>query len=330
MVNLEKKLDAELEPEEPSFFITADRVDVVELCIALWRRKLVVVVTTLLFLVGAFFYAKSKPDIYKAEAVLAPASGGNSTTNLAGQFGGLASFVGMSIGAELTKEIIAMELIKSWGFLEDFVKNNNLQAEIYAVEAWDKVNDKLIYDASLYDVDSKLWRVENSEVSSVKDGPSGWSLYKKLNSMLAVNRDKETGLIRISVQHVSPKIAAQLVTLITLDLNEYMKTQDMVEARKSLRFLKGEVSKTSVTEMRKVFYQLIEEQTKTLMLATVGGEYVLKTVSRAKVPQEKILPRRTLVASVGGLVGGICGVFMVLLLEFSSFKIQRRDKGAGA
>jgi hypothetical protein len=39
--------------------------------------------------------------------------------------------------------------------------------------------------------------------------------------------------------------------------------------------------------METVFYQLIEEQTKNMMLTQVKAEYVLKTIDPAQVPEKK-------------------------------------------
>lgn len=60
------------------------------------------------------------------------------------------------------------------------------------------------------------------------------------------------------------------------DLNQVMKQKDIDEAQRNIAYLKVQLEKTSVADMQTVFYKLIEEQTKTLMLAEVNQEYVLK------------------------------------------------------
>ena len=68
--------------------------------------------------------------------------------------------------------------------------------------------------------------------------------------------------------------------------------------------------------MQSVFYQLIEEQTKTLMLAEVSDEYVFKTVSPAKVAEEKAKPMRALIVILGFMLGGMLSVIIVLIRHF--------------
>jgi LPS O-antigen subunit length determinant protein (WzzB/FepE family) len=69
--------------------------------------------------------------------------------------------------------------------------------------------------------------------------------------------------------------------------------------------------------MREVFYQLIEEQTKSKMLAEASPEYAFVTVSKAMVPEEKSKPKRALVCILGTLLGGMLSVLWVLVRRYA-------------
>ncbi len=97
------------------------------------------------------------------------------------------------------------------------------------------------------------------------------------------------------------------------DLNEAMKLRDQADATRNIAYLKAQLEKTLVADMQKVFYQLIEEQTKTLMLTEVNQEYVFKTLDPAVVAEEKAKPKRALIAVLGTLLGGMLGVMIVLV-----------------
>ena len=81
--------------------IANDEIDLRELFTVIWQGKLIVIALTILFAVASVFYAISLPNVYKSEALLAPAEaqqqGGLGA--LAGQFGGLASLAGVNLGA---------------------------------------------------------------------------------------------------------------------------------------------------------------------------------------------------------------------------------------
>ena len=70
--------------------------------------------------------------------------------------------------------------------------------------------------------------------------------------------------------------------------------------------------------MQTIFYQLIEEQTKTMMLTEVTEEYVLKTIDPPNVPDEKDGPKRALICVLGTMFGGVLSVLIVLIRYFST------------
>lgn len=67
--------------------------------------------------------------------------------------------------------------------------------------------------------------------------------------------------------------------------------------------------------MQSTFYKLIEEQTKSLMLAEVQEEFVFKVIDPAVVPELKDGPQRMLICMLSTLVGGILGFLIVLILH---------------
>ncbi|TON98888.1 LPS O-antigen length regulator, partial [Vibrio parahaemolyticus] len=71
--------------------------------------------------------------------------------------------------------------------------------------------------------------------------------------------------------------------------------------------------KTAVADMQSTFYKLIEEQTKSLMLAEVQEEFIFKVVDPAVVPELEDGPKRALICVLGTLLGGMLGVAIVLV-----------------
>ena len=80
--------------------------------------------------------------------------------------------------------------------------------------------------------------------------------------------------------------------------------------------MKSQINKTNVSEMQAVFYQIIEEQTKTLMLAEISSEYVLKTISSGKVAEIKSKPKRALMVIFFTLLGSMLAMTFVLVSHF--------------
>ncbi len=187
------------------------------------------------------------------------------------------------------KTALALEIIKSRSFIENFIAKHNLLVPIMAAEKWDMATDDLILDDELYDEINKKWIREVKAPN--KPEPSSWETYKKFSELLSVSQDKTTAMVTISIEYFSPAIAQQWLNWLIADVNEFMREQDQTEAQDSINYLTKQLESIQVASMETVFYQLIEEQTKSMMLTQVKAEYVLKTIDPAQVPDEKAGPK---------------------------------------
>ena len=296
--------------QQQTYLPQDDEIDLRELASAIWQGKWIILCITALFAAASVFYALSLPNEYKSTAILAPASTSSSSalSNLAGQFGGLASLAGVNLGGSDggDKTTIAIELMKTWGFLEDFIKSNRLEVEVFAAKGWDKNQNKLLVDETLYNEKTSTWTLE----------PTSWKLFQKIKNRINISQDKKTGLVSLSVEHYSPYVAKRWVDLLVVAINQHMQAQDRKEALNSIEYLKSQINKTNIAEMRTIFYQLIEEQTKTLMLAEISEEYVFKTLSPSKVAEVKSKPKRALIVVLAVMLGGMLSIIWVLVRYF--------------
>ena len=295
-----------------------DEIDLRELFSVLWAGKILIVAITAVFALVSVGYALSLANQYKASAVVSPAqSGGSSLGAMAGQLGGLASLAGINIGSGESNETQeAMEIMQSWGFMEAFIQTHDLQVPIYAAIGWDKGSNSLKLNSDLYDATLKHWLIEDDE-SGENRAPSSWELYEKFRDRVAVSQDKKSGLINISVEYYSPQIAKQWVDLFIITINDYMRARKLEQVNRNIEYLTAQIDKTAIADMREVFYQLVEEQTKSKMLAEASPEYAFVTVSRAMVPEQKSQPKRALVCILGALLGGMLSVLWVLVRHYA-------------
>ena len=290
-----------------------DEIDLKELFLALWKGKWIIILMTTLFAVGGVLYALSQPNTYKAEAVLASASDSQSggLAAMASQFGGLASLAGINLGGGGTdSKGIALATLQSRQFLNAFVHKYDLLVPLMAGEKWDKVQDKLILNADLYDAQKKEWATDD-QGKTLK--PSDWKAYGALKDILSISDNKDNGLVTLSVTHLSPTIAKQWVDWLVVDLNAWVKKKSLDETRRNIGYLEEQIERTSISDMQSVFYQLIEEQTKNLMLAQVQDEFAFKIIDPAVVPEEKAGPKRALICVLAVLLGGMLGMGIVLI-----------------
>ncbi|MGO3738528.1 MAG: Wzz/FepE/Etk N-terminal domain-containing protein [Marinomonas foliarum] len=291
-----------------------DEIDLKELFLALWKGKWIIIFVTAIFAVGGVLYALSQPNTYKAEAVLASANDSKSggLAAMASQFGGLASLAGISLGGGGTdSKAMALATLQSRQFLNAFIHKYDLLVPLMAGEKWDASTDMLQLNPEIYDAQSKTWVREVEPGKSPE--PSDWEAYKEFKKLIAVSESKDNGLVTLSITHLSPTIAKQWVDWLVIDINAWVKNESLDEAKRNISYLEEQIERTSISDMQSVFYQLIEEQTKNLMLAQVQEEFAFKIIDPAVVPEEKAGPKRALICVLAVLLGGMLGMGIVLI-----------------
>ena len=295
-----------------------DEIDLRELFTAIWQGKWIIIAITTLFAVASVFYAINQPNIYKSEALLAPAeqdkAGGLGA--LAGQFGGLASLAGVNLGSGggVDKTQMALEILKSRQFTSDFIQKHNILPNLMAVKTWNRDVNTVSYNGEVYNKAENKWLREVK--APLKPEPSLQEAYKVFSQLVSANTNTENGMITIAVEHVSPYIAQQWVNWLIEDINATMKQRDVLEANKSTQFLMKQLEQTKIADIRAVLYKLVEEQAKTIMFANVRDEYVFKTIDPAIVPEQKFKPKRALICVLGVLLGGIFSLMIVLIRHY--------------
>jgi uncharacterized protein involved in exopolysaccharide biosynthesis len=302
-----------------------NEIDLSVLMRAIWSEKIIIMFITFIFTISSIVFALSKSDIYKATVLLAPASSDSAggIGALAGQFGGLASLAGISLGSGgADKTALALQILKSRAFLEAFIIKHDLLLPLMAGDDWDRVNNVLLFNDEDYDLTNNKWIRDVSFPKTVI--PSKWEAYQELLNIISTSQDKSTSLVTINVEFYSPQLAKKWLGWLVADVNDTMRDTDEREAQASITYLTKQLENTEVSAMETVFYQLIEEQTKNMMLTKVSAEYVLKTIDPAQVPEQKEGPERLLIIVLGTLLGCLSSLLIVLVryLTISSYLVE--------
>ena len=293
---------------------TDDEISILELFLILWRRKLFILILSSIFAIGSVFYALSIPNVYRADALLAPNL--SSSNNIASSMGGLsnlASFAGISLPrtpADKKQEAIAV--LNSYQFLESFIIKNNLLVILMASDSWDKDKNVMKINPNIYDIKSSKWVLDENG----KANNSIQLAVRNFREIFGVTEINKTGFVRIHVDSFSPYVAKQWVDWLVADINEHMRSQEVIKAEKSLRFLNEQANKTNVSEIKNVISELIKSDIQTLTLSSSSDEYIFKTIDKAIVPEFKFAPKRAYICIAITLFGGFLSLIIAFLLEY--------------
>ena len=293
-----------------------DEIDLRELFSVLWQQKSSIIIGGLLGGILTLGYALSLPNIYTAEAVMAPKAEGSGLGGLAGQFGGLAGLAGIDIGGgEVSKTQVALETLKSRSFFAEYMYEDSLVA-LMAAEGWDGESDQLIIDVDIYDPVSQQW-MRDAQLP-FKKKPSVQEAYEVfIRDHLLVTEEKKTGFVKLAVRHYSPNLARDWVLAVLRGIETSIREKESREAERSISFLKAESSENSLISLNAVFASLIEEQTKKIVLANASEEYVFEVIEPPVAAEVKSEPKRTLICILGTLLSAMLSVLYVLIKHYA-------------
>jgi hypothetical protein len=119
-------------------------------------------------------------------------------------------------------------------------------------------------------------------------------------------------MIKVSLEHYSPELAAQWLSLLIKDINEEIRQRDLREAERSIVYLNKQIEETNKADVKATLFSLVEEQMKTKMLANVRSEYVFKTIDPPVVPEMKAKPMRALIVVASVILGFMFSCLIVL------------------
>ena len=120
----------------------------------------------------------------------------------------------------------------------------------------------------------------------------------------------------MSVEHKSPEFAYFLTNLIISEVNNLERSRTIEESSRAREFLKTELEKTEVLDVRLSINRLIQSQLEREMLANVRENYLLSSLDTPFVPEKKSKPRRSLICIFGTFFGAFLAVIFILIREF--------------
>ena len=260
-----------------------DEIDLLEFLDVLWSGRKTIAAVVALFTVGAIVYSLHQTEIYRAEVLLAPVENRQSSSPLASQLGGAAALVGINLGQPAGGRIASvLATLRSREFILKFIDDFSLKSSLFETSA----------DGAVIQTDLQV--------------------YRKFRGILNITRNSEDGLIRLAIEWTDPVKAAEWANLIVAAINAHEKMRDVNEASGAIDYLTDQLASTQLVEMQRVFYQLIEAQTRVIMLADVRDEYVFRVIDPAVVPDERISPKRRAMVVIGLLIGMAISIIFVV------------------
>ena len=302
-----------MEDKELKAYKEKEYIDLFDVINVLSKKKVLIILNgiALSFVIGV--YSLFLPDIYKSETIVFTSQDESMQDTL----NGIAGFAGLSFlnSRQSQQASIALETIYSLNFLKILDEKYGIIFDLMAVKGWNKNNNNLEIDNSLYDVEKNEWRSKNEKSESLK--PSVQESHEKFLSSLEIEMLPENNFFKITFSHFSPEKAKLYLDAIIFEVNKLRQQVDIDESARSIDYLKKEISKEKITEVKVAMSRLIESQAKKTMFASTSPEYILKTLSPSFLPETKFYPYRIFFVVLGFSLGLILSSFYFLFKYFS-------------
>ena len=143
--------------------------------------------------------------------------------------------------------------------------------------------------------------------------PTDWEVYNAFIEILDIVEDPATGLITVALEWYDQRQIKEWLDWLIIDLNEEMRLNDTLEANKAINYLTEQLGATQLVEMRNMFYSLIEQQTRTIMLADSREGYVFEVIDPPVIPERRSAPSRSVICIIITFFGGVFAVIFVFI-----------------
>ena len=274
-----------------------DEIDFIDLWWIIWDHRIQVGIVVVICTAVALFIALTATPMYRATVVVTEVkeSGLDTGGGLAGEFGGLASLAGIDLQGVTPGE--ARRCCARGISLRSSSRN-------------------------------RTYSRCSSRANRRSAQACGSTVERFRKSVLDIQEDKLKGTTTVTMDWKDPDVAARWGDQFVALANELLRNKAIDDATRNVAFLKDQVEHTTSVEIQKVMYQLIEQETRRLMLAKGRDEYAFSTVDPAVKAEVRISPQRTLMVLSGGAVGLFLGALIAWVRTRFARRNPRRQTGA--
>jgi len=264
----------------------ADEFTFAALSQLLWNHRLLVAVASLSCALVAGVLAFTAKPIFRAQVVATDVRdrGMGNAGSLATQLGGLASLAGMNLppglGAPAQESAAVLE---SHHLAEEFIRRNGLLPELMR--------------------------------NSGKPATSWMAVKVFKENVLTIRKDQHKGVTTVAMDWTDPATAARWANEYVALANDLIRNRALEDSTRNIAYLNEQVAQTSSVDLRKVMYNIIENETKTLMVAKGRTEYAFEIVDPAVPPELKVGPHRLLMVLIGFTLGFAAGGGIALIRD---------------
>jgi len=293
-----------------------DEINLTEIIQSIYSYRRFLVIFNIILLIILTIFLILIPNKYETKSIFVVKSDPGATQSSMSLLSGLSSF-GLSDLSLQTSEVEKHEIvsaqIQSREFLQHLIRDKDVLINIYAAKGFDKENNQIIFDENIYNIELKSFIDKNQNIIS---SPDMDDLFIKYLSMINVSRNKQSGIMQLSVIHYSPYFAYELSNLILDSIDRLNRTNKMIEIEDSIKYLEENYISAKESEIKESISALIKSNIEYLMLANVQKEFLIDIIDRAYIPKYKSSPKRANLLFLGMSLSILFSIFVTFIHKY--------------
>lgn len=249
----------------------------------MWRYRWLIGIISMIFALLMIYLSLTAQQIFRAEATVVEVHDNRLTLGggLAGQLGGLASLAGLRGGSGADPS--SQAVLGSRNLVEKFVTSQNLVPLL---------------------------------TGNTGKRATLWFAVKQFREhVVVIHDDQLKGFTTITIDWTDPVTAAKWANEFVALANDLIRTRVLDEATRNVAYLNAQIAQTKEVEIQHSLADLIESETKTLMLANGRKDYAFRIVDPAVAPEVRHSPQRTLWVISGTAFGFFLGSGLALVIN---------------
>jgi len=269
-------------------------INIFELVDILKENYKVIIYSVSLGILFGLYLSFSSPNVYRAQVLMVEAEqiGGSGSGGASGLINSILGNTGLSpmFGGFSSSTNSKIAVLESRKFTESFVLEYKLLPKIFP--------DK-------WDTNKNVWKGAP---------PSLWDAYFLISKKLrTVDHDIRKGLITLTIDTNDPQLSMEIANQMVAAINNYIRQESIIETNETIDYLQVELSKTTIVDIKRSLNSLLEDQLKTVMVASTKEEFAFKVIDPAYAPDKKFAPYRALIMVVSTALSGILSLIIIFI-----------------
>lgn len=269
-------------------------INIFELIDILLENIKTIIYTVGLGILFGLYLSFSSPNVYRAQILMVEAEqiGGSGSGGASGLINSILGNSGLSpmFGGFSSSTTSKIAVLESRKFTESFVEEYEMLPKIFP-EKWDQ--------------DENTWKDSK---------PSLWDAYFLISKKIrTVDHDIRKGLITLTIDTNDPALSMEIANKMIFAINDYIRKESIVETNETIEFLQVELSNTDIVDIKRSLNSLLEDQLKTVMVASTKEEFAFKVIDPAYAPNKKVAPYRALIMVISTALSGILSIIIIFV-----------------